>query len=535
MSIQSNFTTVSEAPSTTELGSDAIDIEPVSTVSDVTSSAQGRKVERKAGGFKKGITKSKTKSTKGKVEESVQASSFTEPEDDDFEVKVTTDLPSSAAKSTRGKKRKSDDLVEANAASPMRMMQAESSREPAPKRRNTRARGSAMSQATTMLTPPTELDSDTHMIESETMPPPKAPISKKRGRKSKQNSLSSMRHASNVSTASTASLRATIPNDEQIEAALEAELDKPLTDDEMDVHPKDEIESEARRLTRTKPGFGNATASLAPVRRITRTSVMTADPHTRQVSLEPSKQAPKPTKSNGRKLRAKTKNASSSAGIVQDLPQPAVFASETLGTPQPPASLQQSRPPSGTSPTIPTTVHSTPNTPQPPVLERSHPPSRASATVQTTAHSTPAKALSPQSSDAENHPPSARPSTKRPPLTLLSPSRSNQPGRIPLASTPATSPSKRNIARLQTTFPWASVDVEKVFCGLFDFGRGYDQGKAIAGLSLGEKKMTIEEWIKWNAQIAEERLRGECEALVGAFEKEGGRAMRCLEGVRCVD
>jgi hypothetical protein len=54
-------------------------------------------------------------------------------------------------------------------------------------------------------------------------------------------------------------------------------------------------------------------------------------------------------------------------------------------------------------------------------------------------------------------------------------------------------------------------------------------------LETPEKKMTVEEWIMWNAKNGEERLKRECERLVGQFEKEGARAMRALEGIECVD
>lgn len=49
-----------------------------------------------------------------------------------------------------------------------------------------------------------------------------------------------------------------------------------------------------------------------------------------------------------------------------------------------------------------------------------------------------------------------------------------------------------------------------------------------------ERKMSIEEWVRWNAKVGEEMVRGECEALVTLFEKEGGRALKCLEGIEAV-
>ena len=61
------------------------------------------------------------------------------------------------------------------------------------------------------------------------------------------------------------------------------------------------------------------------------------------------------------------------------------------------------------------------------------------------------------------------------------------------------------------------------------------QPNAKGELSSPEKKMTVEEWIRWNAKNGEERLKRECERLVGQFEREGGRAMQALEGTECID
>ena len=55
------------------------------------------------------------------------------------------------------------------------------------------------------------------------------------------------------------------------------------------------------------------------------------------------------------------------------------------------------------------------------------------------------------------------------------------------------------------------------------------------GLSSPEKQMTVEQWILSNAKKSEEKLRTECERLVGRFEGEGVRALKTLEGIACVD
>lgn len=145
---------------------------------------------------------------------------------------------------------------------------------------------------------------------------------------------------------------------------------------------------------------------------------------------------------------------------------------------------------------------------------------------------------SPQSSDAENQPPSTRPSANRPPV--LSPSKKVNIT-VPLAaSTPSASPSKRNTGRaLNTTYPWLSTDIDEVLlAGSLD-KENVDLNSALneakGGLDSPQKKMTVEEWLVWNSTNGEEKLKRECERLVGIFEKEGGRAMMALEGIECVE
>ncbi|KAJ5961242.1 uncharacterized protein N7479_008392 [Penicillium vulpinum] len=145
--------------------------------------------------------------------------------------------------------------------------------------------------------------------------------------------------------------------------------------------------------------------------------------------------------------------------------------------------------------------------------------------------------LSPQSSDAENRPPSSRPSASRPPVQ----STPKHPDfRVPLAaSTP--SPSKRNAngGFGPSSHPWTPVDIDEVLFGEASDKENADLSElfkgAKAGLTSPEKKMTVQEWIAWNAKNGEERLKRECERLVGQFEKEGGRAMRRLEAIECID
>jgi len=170
----------------------------------------------------------------------------------------------------------------------------------------------------------------------------------------------------------------------------------------------------------------------------------------------------------------------------------------------------------------------TPVAAQPPVRSSTPPPKEL----------TPSQ--SPQSSDAENHPPSSKPSALA--QSLATPTSSRP--RIPLSeTTPIMSPSKRNvIAGLQSNQPWSSVDLDTIFMksprttGLAGDVLGSAADKVKNGdLTSPEKRMTVEEWIKHNAAMAEEKLRGECERMVSVFESQGSRAMQALEGVECLE
>lgn len=136
---------------------------------------------------------------------------------------------------------------------------------------------------------------------------------------------------------------------------------------------------------------------------------------------------------------------------------------------------------------------------------------------------------SPQSSDAENHPPSAKQAaevtTKRVALA-------------PVEATPVRgSPSRRNaIAGLQSKTPWEALDIDAILGTPLAGGDDKENGperllKKGRELTSPEKRMTVEEWIYHNAGQAENLLKQECEAMVSRFESEGTKAMRVLEGL----
>jgi len=185
-----------------------------------------------------------------------------------------------------------------------------------------------------------------------------------------------------------------------------------------------------------------------------------------------------------------------------------------------PSSLHSTPARSTTNPAQPN-LHSPPQAPNPPILEETPPMPSPSA----------------QSSDAENRPPSSRPSQVVPVAPPLA-----QTTVVPLAATtPTTLPSKQNIIAgiLTSSLPWTPVDLETVllpspWSRRIEFNEDMHLGQMVQRLTSAEKKMNIEEWILWNAKCAEERLRSECEKLIGAFEGEGLRALRAMEGIECV-
>ena len=312
VSTQSNFTTVSEGVSVADTdvhGDDSIMpvVEPAKTMKSGKGAKKGAKARKPA-------AKSKRQASRA-VDDSTQvASSFLEPEDDDFEVKVENTITQIKA----NKKRKSDEMSRANNVSNHAEAhnQDEESQDQPRKRRATRTRGS-MAQTRNAPNPPPQDEYNVHAqrTDAEDIPPSAPPQGRKKGEGGNKRGSSNVRKTSAASTASKAHLRGTIPPNEKIEAALEAELDRPLTDDEGDIEVPAMTEPKAlRRLTRTKPGSRKATASVALTRRTTRASTITVDDSTMQ-NVYPS--LPEPAE----KAQVPTPEKNDHAALVQDTPE----------------------------------------------------------------------------------------------------------------------------------------------------------------------------------------------------------------------
>ncbi|KAK3116650.1 hypothetical protein LTR53_002764 [Teratosphaeriaceae sp. CCFEE 6253] len=150
---------------------------------------------------------------------------------------------------------------------------------------------------------------------------------------------------------------------------------------------------------------------------------------------------------------------------------------------------------------------------------------------------------SPNGSDKENQASSlARPMTAlKAPAPILSPMKTT---RIPLApSTPnrrLASPSKTLLSptkqplHLTTTIPWQPVDLDTIFLASPQPTPGTLATRLVevsGGLTSPEKKMSVEEWVRWRAEVGERELRRRGEEMVSLFEREGGRGVESLGGI----
>ncbi|KAL8779789.1 MAG: hypothetical protein Q9213_006774 [Squamulea squamosa] len=694
---------------------------------------------KKAAKGRKTAPKSRGKASVTQQEDVRMGSSFFEPEDDDFQIKIGSE----PIHGGRGTKRTSDEMsIDDGSAQIDTNLGQPDSQQPPFKRQATRSSTSYEVKAPISSLEFT-LDDDTHMEDAGSIPAPPRPTSKRTGKKSRKGASSSVRKASTTSTATKASLRAIMLDDEEINAALEADLDRPLTDDEGDVEPPQLPKTKTRRLTKTRPGSRNVTASTAPVRRTTRAGTLPTEgdsttstdiaaldlrndavqgteavkialnavEHARQeIIAETDKRTASKAKTRGRAPSKSTKvpkksekktytghgkqtlqavvaespvtieesskpNSSRMTDHVPARPSAASEGQEGNNIEEniaetdssvltPPTGFDGFENENGGEPEVQTRVRgggqkhtqtaakkdkaskkvapstreseniirvevvdSRRNSPQPVELEVPHDqqiieeaeisdqptvneprtevekapklrkgrPAKANAkpkrpslenaplepkepaetspmekeadvaeeipvmnngsqgdvhlirpqavTPQTDVPNvpgTPKMAISPQSSDAENQPPSARPSALRPPLSTQSPSKTLNTRVIPAATTPTASPSKRNnISRLQSTLPWSSIDFEKLFIAS-PLAEKENQPsilnkKTSGGLTSPEKKLTVEEWIQLNAKRGEDKLRDDCERLVGRFEGEGMRALKTLEGIVCAE
>lgn len=436
---------------------------------------------KKGGKAKKASTKSKKKAKTAKTEDSIMTDSVMELETENFAGHVEKTQP----KSGRSNKRSSDQMNEGNDDMPEKVQP----QHPPAKRRATRTRSNAIQPNTRASVDTNELEVE--MTDAESMPPPPLPVSKKGVKKGgKKRALAttrkasagtikgsdSMRSTSTTSSASVASLRAPPPNDDDIDAALEADLDRPFTDDEMEdeksevVYPRIE-KIKMRRSEIEELGYPRLKNVEIPEH--------APDQHETQPESEPEAE-PEMEPEMEPDIVPEVEPA-----IEQQEVWEAEIDNEQIKVRQPDAQ--------------------TPSR------------SRSSRAMPSTKKSTPAP-------------------KRRSPRGLPTTETRNDSG----------SDKENDSSQIEAhSDRWTPVDIGMFIAGSPAGELGNDDPLAAFGsmvieslnepLPSPEKTMTIEQWIQHKAKQAEDRLRNQCERLVGKFESEGMRALRTLEGLTCVD
>ncbi|KAK6957548.1 hypothetical protein Daesc_000335 [Daldinia eschscholtzii] len=536
------------------------------------------------GGTKRSRTKKTTatkgKRTRAKKEEAVEVL------EDSPEPQVEQAPPTPPPKATRGRKRASDPIEDSVLTA---------AEVPAAKKRATRTRKANVADTSVVEQAPD--------LEMSDIDP--APKSKAKGKKAKSTTTRKTRKASTASTISNLSFQgdaAHMMDDEELDRQLQADLDRPLSDDENIAADSDSDRKNLPSKQKSKKVSIPKKKSVGQVEASDDHAMFEPQPHIDEAVVEDElkaletemeveqvedppvpKKGRKPGPKRGSKQIKKIKDEpvqpdvetatadelaeghdvsivsnstmvrtslasnaaprkrgrpSKKASIVNPDPNPDELADAVVEAPSAPEpvevrdsaeKLSETKtgtlsPPATSSPLVSKPL------PQPPVeSEELQPPSTPIA-MTSPAPAAKQAALSPsqspQASDAENEPPSSKPSNTASSARIVL---------APVNATPVpTSPSKRNIlAGLQSNTPWTAVDVDMIFDDI-DKENASGSAKFLKGgadLTSPEKRMTVEEWIYHNAEEAEKKLKHECETMVTAFEKEGTRAMQALEGL----
>ncbi|KAK4144553.1 uncharacterized protein C8A04DRAFT_11443 [Dichotomopilus funicola] len=550
-SVATVATTASDLASTADITADHDD-SVMTTASTMTQNGKKTAKGRKA-------TAGKARNTKTKKEEASEA-----PEDNALE-------PPRPA--SRGQKRASDAMEDVGTTN------AEA---PAPKKRATRGRASAATD--------NSYAADTEMIDV----PTQQPVGKKK-RASSTKATRKVSDASARSQASAASLRDDLPDDDELDRQLEADLERYQSASEDVVEqpapahargkgrPK-KASTVRKASAQKKKGQSESFVMFDPTPMVPDEAEIEADLEALQAEMEPEREPPvkedtlvvpkKGRKPGTRKVSKQAKkpkepgpepeptaeeepghtsiHASEESHAAVD-PEPAGDLDVSTGTvitkPAARPSLEKRKRgrPSKKSNASQVSVEATEEqryadapeqiTDDLESMDSGKPPARKS-----TPENLPKKAV--PSSEAEHHYPSLQPAAsvipKRVALAPLYTAGSQTPQRNIMGS-----PSKRNaVAGLQSSHPWHPADLDLIFSSSpikSPYSRNDDSAsssKSVAALlrrgaelTSPEKKMTVEQWIYHNAGLAEQKLKRECEAMVAAFEAEGERAMTVLEGL----
>lgn len=215
-------------PSLADVTAD-IDDSVMTTTSTLTTASKASKASKATKGKK--ATTSRTRKTRAKKDEAVEVHEVA-PEEDEITA------PPPPPNSGKGRKRASDEVEESA------MTSAEA---PAPKKRATKTRKARGSNATEVSQADNEMTDEPEPGKN----PAAKKITKKAATTRKASSSRGTRKASVATTASAASPPPRIPDDDEIDRQLEADLDRPLGEDDEDIlvdaHPETKRAAASRK------------------------------------------------------------------------------------------------------------------------------------------------------------------------------------------------------------------------------------------------------------------------------------------------
>lgn len=456
---------------------------------------------KKAGKAKKASTKSKKKAKTARTEESTMTDSVMELETENSAGHVAN----TQSKSGKSNKRSSDQMNEGNDDMPEEVQP----QHPPAKRRATRTRSNAVQSSTRVSVDTNEFEVE--MTDAESMPPPPLLVSKKgvkKGGKKRASATTrkasagtrkgseSMRNPSTTSTASVASLRVPPPNDDDIDAALEADLDRPFTDDEMKYEKSEVVYPRTEKI------------------KMRRSEIEELE-YPRLKNVEISKHAP-----DQHETQHETQHE------IQHETQ------HEIGQEMEPELKPDAEP--EVEPEIVPEVEPEVE----PEIEH-HEVREAEIDIEQ---------IKVRQPDVQT--PSRSRSSRAMPITKKftpTPKRRSPRGLPTIEARNDSGSDKENDSSQIEAHSdrWTPVDIGMFIAGSPMEELENDDPLAAFGsmvieslnepLPSPEKAMTIEQWIQHKAKQAEDRLRNQCERLVGKFESEGMRALRTLEGLTCVD
>ena len=481
----------------------------LSATTTATIAFEAPRARTRASTARKVKTDPESKAVKAHTNHALQAESYMEAEDDDFTVKV----PEKIAGLPEGRKRTSDEIERDLAAALQGRKRGGdlSARGPPPKRMGLRtASGLFQLQPVPIMRRTESPPQDTEMTDVDSVQPPAA-VTTKEAQNPVHEGLLGVTEEVEMDEATKEVVKETKPN---AKAGKRKANPKTKVEAQPELAPALEPETNAtEEIATAEPVLDLATASLA----------------TPQPALEP-----ETTTTEKIATAEPVHELATASPATPQLPlEPEMNTTEKIATAEPVHEL----------------ATASPVTPQPKKANKApkkakeavtKPKNKRVVTAATTTEPSsppqpskkPTASPSPQSSNAENHPPTEEPFDI---MSIFSPPMSPHKRALLAAEYAQLSPPRNNTntgaRRPQPAHTWTPADLETIFLPPPSAGKANKQNMV---LTTSEKEMSVEEWVAFNAEEAYEKLRQDGERYAQAFEAEGLKALKALEALECV-